>query len=129
MYNATTKTFYRSTTSPLPEAKQVSGSTIANALCDCFKCVSNDELKSDLTLDVCFSIHYEAANSWINIRDLRFTAPADFRSAMTGQKIIYELATSQTIPQQPLTPRMLEGTNNLYADCGEVLSGKYWANV
>jgi hypothetical protein len=46
---------------------------------------------------------------------------------MADIKVKYPLATPQTISQQPLTPRMLEGVNNLYADCGEVIEGEYFS--
>jgi hypothetical protein len=46
-----------------------------------------------------------------------------------GAEVKYKLATPIYITQTGLSIRMLEGVNNLYADCGEVLSGKYWANV
>lgn len=38
----------------------------------------------------------------------------------------YELATPTTIPLSPLSIRMLQGVNNLYADCGDIIDGEYF---
>lgn len=40
-------------------------------------------------------------------------------------QIVYELATPQTIPQDNLAIASEDGTNNLWADSGDVLSGEY----
>ena len=47
----------------------------------------------------------------------------------TPVQLAYPLATPTTIDLSPLSIRMLQDTNNIYADCGEILSGKYWAEV
>lgn len=43
--------------------------------------------------------------------------------------VIYELATPTTTTQQPLSVRMLDGANNVYADCGEVVEGEYFVEA
>lgn len=62
-------------------------------------------------------------STWISDRDVY----ASGTTPTTGAEVVYKLATPTTIPQTPLSIRLLDGVNNLYADCGEVLSGKYWA--
>lgn len=64
-------------------------------------------------------------STWISDRDVY----ASGTTPTIGAEVVYKLATPTTIDLSPLSIRMLEGTNNLYADCGEILSGKYWANV
>lgn len=64
-------------------------------------------------------------STWISDRDVY----ASGTTPTTGAEVVYKLATPTTIPQQPLSIRLLEGSNNVYADCGEILSGKYWAEV
>lgn len=41
-------------------------------------------------------------------------------------QVMYELATPTPIDLSPLSIRMLQGVNNLYADCGEVIEGEYF---
>lgn len=59
-----------------------------------------------------------ALNTWLAQQDANGT-PVEF---------VLKLATSQTIPQTPLTPRMLEGVNNIYADCGDIIDGEYFVD-
>lgn len=55
---------------------------------------------------------------------------ADFKTTFNGLQICYELAEPIPFTFTPIpTTKMFQGTNNLYVDCGEVLSGKYWAEV
>ena len=46
--------------------------------------------------------------------------------ADNNTQICYKLATPTTTQLSPLSIRLLQGTNNLYADCGEVLEGEYF---
>ena len=43
-----------------------------------------------------------------------------------GAEVKYKLATPTYITLTGLSIRLLEGTNNIYADCGEVLEGEYF---
>lgn len=61
-------------------------------------------------------------STWISDRDVY----ASGTTPTTGAEVVYKLATPTTINQQPLSIRLLEGTNNLYADCGEVIEGEYF---
>jgi hypothetical protein len=61
-------------------------------------------------------------STWISDRDVY----ASGTTPTTGAEVVYKLATPTTIPQQAEVIRMLEGDNNLYADCGEVLEGEYF---
>jgi hypothetical protein len=63
-------------------------------------------------------------STWISDRDVY----ASGTTPTTGAEIVYKLATPTTIPQQPEVIRMLQGTNNIYADCGEVLEGEYFVD-
>lgn len=46
----------------------------------------------------------------------------------TNLQVKYKLATPTTIDLSPLSIRMLQGVNNLYADCGEVIEGEYFVD-
>ena len=45
---------------------------------------------------------------------------SDFKTAVTGQKLVYELATPTTIQLTPTEVTTLLGDNNIWADCGDV---------
>ena len=62
-------------------------------------------------------------SSWISDRDVY-----DGTNTPTiGAEVVYKLATPTTIDLSPLSIRMLQGTNNIYADCGEVIEGEYFS--
>lgn len=50
-----------------------------------------------------------------------------FKAAMSGVQLVYELATPQIYQLTPTEVQMLLGTNNLWADTGEIIEGKYFA--
>ena len=56
----------------------------------------------------------------IVIKDTDYTDPATFKSAMSGQNIVYPLATPQTYQLTPTEVKTLLGDNNIFADCGDV---------
>jgi len=62
-------------------------------------------------------------STWISDRDVY----ASGTTPTTGAEVVYKLATPTTIDLSPLSIRMLQGTNNLYADCGEVIEGEYFS--
>ena len=62
----------------------------------------------------------ESNNSWVYVKDERYTTAEDFKTAMKDAVICYELATPQTIPQDNLAIASDEGTNNLWCDSGDI---------
>lgn len=54
------------------------------------------------------------------IRDTRYTSASDFKSAMSGVQLVYELATPQTYTLTPTEVKTLLGENNVWADAGDV---------
>lgn len=63
-------------------------------------------------------------STWISDRDVY----ASGTTPTTGAEVVYKLATPTTIQLSPLSIRMLEGINNVYADCGEVIDGEYFVD-
>lgn len=57
---------------------------------------------------------------YVYVKDTRFTTSSEFKSALTGQKIVYELATPQTYQLTPQQVNTLVGTNNVWSDSGQV---------
>ena len=60
-------------------------------------------------------------STWISDRDVY----AEGTTPTTGAEVVYELATPQTIPQDNLAIATQEGTNNIWADTGDIQSGEY----
>jgi hypothetical protein len=63
-------------------------------------------------------------STWISDRDVY----ASGTTPTTGAEVVYKLATPATIDLSPLSIRLNEGVNNLYADCGEVIEGEYFVD-
>ena len=61
-------------------------------------------------------------STWISSMD-EYTAGG---TPTTGAQVVYELATPTTIQIQPTAIRTLDGVNNIWADCGDVLDGEYF---
>lgn len=58
------------------------------------------------------------SNTYIYIRDDDYATATDFKSAVTGQTLVYKLATPTTYHLTPTEIKSLYGENNIYADCG-----------
>lgn len=56
----------------------------------------------------------------MRFRDDDYTDAASFKEAVTGQTVVYELATPIEYDLDPVTINTLLGQNNVWADCGEV---------
>lgn len=59
------------------------------------------------------------------IKDLNYTDATTFKSAVNGIYILYPLATPTTIQLTPTQVKSLLGSNNVWADCGEIIEAKY----
>lgn len=104
-------------------------STTYNAICEEYKVIANDSLYSgvDKSLSVCKSSADQYA--LIRVNDTTYTDAATFKTAMSGVKLVYELPTPQTIPQDNLAIASQDGTNNIFADSGEIIEGSYFAEL
>ena len=65
----------------------------------------------------------------ILVRESSFTDLPTFESAISGKKLVYELATPTTIQLTPTAVKSLLGTNNLFADTGDVVEASYWESL
>lgn len=54
------------------------------------------------------------------VHDSRFTVASDFKTAVTGAQLVYELATPIIVTLSPSQISTLLGTNHLWADTGDV---------
>lgn len=88
------------------------------ALCSCYKFYGNGSL-SDITSNINnYSIGFQSTTKWIAIRDDRYTDGDTFAASLTGQYLLFELATPQTFALSPTQVTSILGSNNLWADCG-----------
>lgn len=66
-------------------------------------------------------IIYNGNNSnTLFIHNFEYTSTSDFKTAMTGQTICYPLATPITVQLTPTEVKTLLGTNNIWADSGDI---------
>lgn len=54
---------------------------------------------------------------------------ATFKTAMNGVQLVYELATPITVQLSPTPVKSLVGTNNIFADCGDINNVEYVRNL
>lgn len=52
-----------------------------------------------------------------------------FKTAMSGQQLVYELATPQTYQLTPQEVRLLTGKNNVWIGVGEIAEFEYYAEI
>ena len=97
--------------------KPSSNSQPANILCSVYATASSDNVYYGLVAE---SISYSTSGN-ISINTLiYYTDATAFTAAMTGQKLVYELATPQTYTLTPKQIKMLLNNNTVYADCGDI---------
>ena len=56
----------------------------------------------------------------LRVKDTQYTDAATFKTAVTGQTLVYILATPQTIQLTPHELTTLLGSNNIWSDAGDV---------
>ena len=61
-----------------------------------------------------------ANDNQVMVKDERFTDAQSFKTAVTGQTLVYELATPTTTQLTPQQVQTLLGNNNVFADSGNV---------
>ena len=65
------------------------------------------------------AIYGLTSNTYIYIRDDDYATATDFKSAVTGQTLVYELAEPITYHLTPTEIKSLFGDNNVWADTGD----------
>lgn len=116
------KSFYADITG----AKIYDQSVIPNMLCEVYKPVSYNDLVSEQYNEVC---SIDRNLSVILMRDTNYATASDFATAVTGKKAIYELATPTVIQLSSEEVQAIIGTNNVYADTGDILDLKFVLSV
>ena len=75
------------------------------------------------------TIKGRTTDSYIFIKDSRFTDAGDLKTALNGHYAVYELATPQTVQLTPTQVTTLLGQNNVWCDTGEVTNLEYRADT
>ena len=105
--------------------KPTSSSQRANARCEVYKVIANDDLYNGL--DKTISIVTSGQYIFIRINDTTYSSEdlTDFTNFVTDKYLVRELATPVTYQLTPTEIRSLLGTNNVWADCGAITELKY----
>lgn len=59
-------------------------------------------------------------DNYLRIKNTAYTDPAEFKAAMSGVQLVYELATPTDLSFTPQTVSLNSGTNNVWSDAGDV---------
>ena len=76
--------------------------------------------KTTSGIDADCTISEYASTGYIYIRDTAYSDKDTFRAAMSGVQLVYDLATPITVQLTPATLSTILGTNNIWADTGDV---------
>ena len=106
-------------------APQGDNTYIANALCTIFGVKSREDLPNN---NYCFSINY-SDTKYLSVKDTDYSDPNDFKTAVTGQKLVYELDTPIVISVQSISVLSVNGTNNIISDGGGDVSVEYYTDL
>jgi hypothetical protein len=96
-----------------------------NAICECFVIVP----MSSIFVNGQMGMDGDVAKNRTIICDNRYSSASDFKTAMNGVQLVYELATPITIQLTPTAVSSLLGQNNIWADTGDVLDGQYFKSL
>lgn len=114
--------FYNFRSSTPTDAKKVPNSDVANLICSQYYATSVDAITyTSGTVNGAISIRHNSTDG-LRVRDTAFdNSTADqFKTAMNGVQLVYELATPQTIQLTPTQVYLLYGYNTLFGDCGDI---------
>lgn len=70
-----------------------------------------------------------SSNGEMIICNLAYSSASDFKTAMSGVQLVYELATPTTATSDAIDLTLAEGVNNLWADSGDVGDARYFRKV
>ena len=125
--NTDTSGVYRmlATISPSPKPT-ASSSDVAKMQCEIYEAGTNNDTFNRVNGKIAIG-----TSGTVTVYDDRYNQSGDstaFKAAMQGVKLVYELATPTTTQiAQPTAIRTLDGVNNLWADCGNILDGEYFS--
>lgn len=114
----------------IPDTEAPSGARVTSFISSMYEVVSDGRPVSQITSGQMYSSFNSArTNAIVMVHDNRFTDAALFRNAVSGQTFIYELAEPITYHLTPTQIRTLVGNNNIWADTGNIIEGKYFKSL
>jgi hypothetical protein len=114
----------------IPNTEAPSGARITSFISSIYEVVSDGRPISQITSGEMYSSFNSAkTNAIVIVHDNRFTDATLFKNAVTGQSFVYKLATPQTYHLTPTQIRTLVGNNNIWADTGDIIEGKYFKSL
>jgi hypothetical protein len=102
--------------------KNIPNTEVPNMICSCYEPKSLNDVY-DHVADGIIGVHNSNSNIWVY--DSRYTDATQFKAAMDGVQLVYKLATPTTIQLTPTQVKSLLGSNNLWADTGEIIDCEY----
>ena len=110
---------------PTAYAPRYDNDYVANAICEQYKVVSRNNLPNN---DLSFSISY-SDQIYVTVKDERYSTSEAFTTAVSGIKLVYELATPTVLQLSSEEVASIVGNNNIYADTGNVTELEYKITV
>lgn len=107
-FTVTQGTMFRA---PIADSANVSSTVAADAICSMYPVVAQTS-RAEKTLS--------ANGTNYDIIDSSYSTAADFKTAMSGVQLVYELATPQTYTLTPTEVALLLGANNVWSDTGDI---------
>lgn len=102
-----------------------SGDDWADSICSSYKFYDPSYLASNpTTLGLTFS-----GSKKVRIYGTSYTTGTEVKTAVTGVKILYPLATPIVYTLTGPDPETIKGTNNWWADCGDITNVEYYADL
>lgn len=94
-------------------------------LCSCYPIASENATnittaQTILNSDLMACLSKNTSSPYIYIRNDSYTDADLFKTAMTGQKLVYELATPITLSITSQAIPTLSGVNNIFSNCGDL---------
>lgn len=107
-------------------------STVSNIMCSNYATVSARAVYDKTTNgSICIAGAGYGGDKCIGVYDslLANKSASEVTQAMNGVQLVYELATPTTIQLTPAAVKSLLGTNNLFADTGDVVEASYFESL
>jgi len=122
--------YNRFVSSDIPNTEAPSGARITSFISSMYEVIDDSRPISQVTSGQMYSSFNNAqTNAIVMVHDNRFTDAALFKNAVTGQTFTYKLAEPITYQLTPTQIRTLVGNNNIWADTGNIIEGKYYKSL
>jgi hypothetical protein len=112
-YKTNANLFYAEYPRDFKKAVYASGFWYANGVCECYKFIQNSITSDDGVINLYFEEARSFYRMFVNDSSRYTLSASDFKTAVTGQYLVYELATPLTIQLTPQQINTLIGENHL----------------